>query len=273
VPGDYLVGNREGSTAICTLANADLPGRLMSLDEPALALVGRCRTENIGIEKLVQNVTATPSIRWLILCGEEARGHSPGEALLRLSQNGVDAAMRIQGATSWRPVLKNLTLKEVSRFRRQVTILDCIGTTDPAAIGEKLRACAARPAEPLEAFLGGPPPPGIPRIAARAPSRLQLDPAGFFIILVDRGRHLLVCEHYSNDGRLDRIIEGRHAVLVAATAVEQDLVWRLDHAAYLGRELSRAEAALESGASYRQDAALGEPDRRQTGETTEPGTF
>jgi tetrahydromethanopterin S-methyltransferase subunit A len=272
VPGDYLVGNRDGSVAVCTLASADLPVRLLSLDEPALALVGMCRTENIGIEKLVQNVIATPAIRWLILCGEEARGHRPGESLLHLGRNGVDAGMRIQGATSWRPVLKNLTLKEVSRFRRQVTILDRIGTVDPVAIGEELRACAARPAEALEFDQGEPAQQTIPRVAAKAPSRLQLDPAGFFIILLDRSRQLLVCEHYSNDGRLDRIIEGRQAALVAATAIEQKLVSRLDHAAYLGRELSRAEAALESGASFRQDAALGEPDGGQTGSAADQET-
>jgi len=35
------------------------------------------------------------------------------------------------------------------------------------------------------------------------------------------------------------------------------LVSRLDHAAYLGRELTRAEHALRSGTRYRPDAAPG----------------
>ena len=32
---------------------------------------------------------------------------------------------------------------------------------------------------------------------------------------------------------------------------------QLDHAAYLGRELAKAEAALSDGVTYEQDAALG----------------
>ena len=32
---------------------------------------------------------------------------------------------------------------------------------------------------------------------------------------------------------------------------------QLDHAAYLGRELAKAEAALSNGITYEQDAALG----------------
>ena len=39
------------------------------------------------------------------------------------------------------------------------------------------------------------------------------------------------------------------------TAIERGLLTRLDHAAYLGRELARAEHALSSGETYAQDAA------------------
>jgi len=39
--------------------------------------------------------------------------------------------------------------------------------------------------------------------------------------------------------------------------VEEGLVTQLDHAAYLGRELAKAEVALKTGAHYEQDAALG----------------
>ena len=36
------------------------------------------------------------------------------------------------------------------------------------------------------------------------------------------------------------------------------MLWRFDHAAYLGRELQKAEAALSGGLAYEQDAAQGE---------------
>ena len=48
---------------------------------------------------------------------------------------------------------------------------------------------------------------------------------------------------------LRRLITGRHPArtLIAATAVERGFVTQLDHAAYLGRELAKAEAALSNG--------------------------
>jgi tetrahydromethanopterin S-methyltransferase subunit A len=96
---------------------------------------------------------------------------------------------------------------------------------------------------------------------------LKLDRAGFFIILRQQQRGLIVCEHYENSGRLAHVIEGRSAALIASSAVERGLVTRLDHAAYLGRELAKAELALKTGADYEQDAALGELPKKWQEET------
>jgi tetrahydromethanopterin S-methyltransferase subunit A len=81
------------------------------------------------------------------------------------------------------------------------------------------------------------------------------DPAGYFVIFIDRVRGLLSTEHYQNNGVLTTIVEGRSAAEVYMTAIERGLLTRLDHAAYLGRELARAEHSLSSGAPYVQDAA------------------
>ena len=43
-----------------------------------------------------------------------------------------------------------------------------------------------------------------------------------------------------------------------ATVINEALISRLDHAAYLGRELARAEQALKTGENYVQDRAPGE---------------
>jgi tetrahydromethanopterin S-methyltransferase subunit A len=80
------------------------------------------------------------------------------------------------------------------------------------------------------------------------------DPAGYFVIYVDWTRQLLSLEHYRNDGVLDTVVEGQQAAELYLPAIEQGLVSRLDHAAYLGRELARAEQALRSGERYVQDA-------------------
>ena len=81
------------------------------------------------------------------------------------------------------------------------------------------------------------------------------DPAGYFVIFIDRVRRLLNIGHYQNNGVLTTVIEGHSAAEVYTTAIERELLTRLDHAAYPGRELARAEHALSSGEAYVQDAA------------------
>ncbi len=268
-PGDYVVGDPSGSIAVCTLASRDLTGSLMASGNPGIAISGKCDTENIGVEKVVLNILTNPNIRWLILCGNEAEGHRPGDAFLKLKEFGVDAAMRIQNAASWRPVLKNLTILDVARFRQQAEIINLIGSTELATILMAVQECTAHPREPMVDSTTIPALLTFERIKASAPKRLGLDPAGFFIILPDKTRGIIVCEHYENNGKLMHVIEGKDSALSAATAVERGLITRLDHAAYLGRELAKAEVAIKTGATYTQDAALGEiPEDEQCSDST-----
>ena len=257
-PGDYVVGHPLGSVAICTLSNRDLPARIIRQGEPHIAIAGRCDTENIGVEKVVLNILANSHIRWLILAGMEAPGHRAGDAFLSLKNKGVDANMRVLESASWRPVLKNLTLRDVARFREQVQLASLVGTTEMDAIFNAARGCTAQPRPPLPAYIDNQKERDFERIHARAPKALKLDRAGFFIVLPQRQTGLIVCEHYENSGRLAHVIEGRSAALIASSAVERGLVTQLDHAAYLGRELAKAELALKTGIEYEQDAALGE---------------
>jgi tetrahydromethanopterin S-methyltransferase subunit A len=256
------VGNPEGTVAICTLSNRDLPVRLIAAGEPAVAIAGRCDTENIGIEKVVLNLLANPRVRWLVLCGTEAKGHRAGDAFLRLKERGVDADMRVLESASWRPILKNLTLLDVAQFRQQIEEVNLIGVTELEDILAAVRDYSHRPvqifpADPAEVGCRNDKVAAIEHTPAKAPKQLRLDRAGFFIVLPQPQKGLIVCEHYENNGRLAHVIEGRQAALIAATAVERGFVTQLDHAAYLGRELAKAEVALSNGTRYEQDAALG----------------
>ncbi len=256
-PGDYVVGAAGGSVAVCTLSSRDLAGAIVERGAPFVAVAGRCDTENIGVEKVVLNLLAKPGVRTLILCGMEAQGHRTGDAFLQLKAQGVDANMRVLESASWRPVLKNLTLVDVARFREQVEIVNLIGVTDLDPILAAVRDAAARPALPLTLADEQQPALTFERIRAKAPERLKLDRAGFFIVLPNPETGLIVCEHYENNGLLVSVIEGRQAALIASTVVERGLITLLDHAAYLGRELAKAELSLKTGALYEQDAALG----------------
>ena len=257
-PGEYVVGDPFGAIAVCTLASRDLPVSLSAQGESGIAIIGKCDTENIGVEKVVLNILANFNIRWLVLCGNEAEGHRSGDAFLKLKEFGVDTAMRVRNAASRRPILNNLTMPDVSRFRRQVDIVNLIGNADPTAVAAAVRDCVARPQPPMADSTESSAPLACERIKAHAPKRLELDPAGFFIVLPNKASGVIVCEHYENSGKLAHVIEGKEAALIAATAVESGFITRLDHAAYLGRELAKAEFAVKTGTIYIQDAALGE---------------
>lgn len=108
---------------------------------------------------------------------------------------------------------------------------------------------------------------------------IELDPAGYFIIYLDRQAGLICAKHYTNiiderglavdpetgkvipaRGKVERtattLFTGRTAKEVCIKIFEETKptpVTMFDHAAYLGRELMRAESALFSGEDYVQD--------------------
>jgi dihydropteroate synthase len=108
---------------------------------------------------------------------------------------------------------------------------------------------------------------------------IDLDPAGYFIIYLDRGEGLIYAKHFTNviderglavdpetgkvipaRGKVERthttVFNGRTAKELSVKIFEQTQpcpVTQLDHAAYLGREFVRAEVALVTGQEYVQD--------------------
>ncbi len=243
--------------AVCTLADTDLPTELKEAGLlEKVAIVGPLSTENLGIERMVRNVASNPAIRYLLLCGREPRGHRAGQAVLALKEGGVDARTRIVGAKGPRPVLKNLSLEEIEAFRQNVTVVDEIGTKDRERIAEIVGSCLAQPKGALPML---PPKVRQSKVVEAELTRNRdwvHDPEGFFVVLLDREAGLLICEHYTRDGTLNEVIKGTKANDIANTAIKRGLLSRLDHAAYLGRELAKAETALALGLPYTQDAPL-----------------
>ncbi|MDX2097520.1 MAG: DUF4346 domain-containing protein [Leptolyngbyaceae cyanobacterium bins.59] len=108
---------------------------------------------------------------------------------------------------------------------------------------------------------------------------IALDPAGYFIIYLDREAGQICAKHYTNliDERglacdpetgkpiptrggatrtYDALYTGRTAKELCVRLFEETKpcpVTFLDHAAYLGREFMRAEIALLTGQEYVQD--------------------
>ncbi|HKJ10440.1 MAG TPA: DUF4346 domain-containing protein [Gammaproteobacteria bacterium] len=261
LPGDYQIMRFRAPVAVCTLNSEHLTHELGASGLGGLAIVGSLHTENLGIERLIRNVLANPHIRFLVLCGEDTRkaiGHLPGQSLSALIQYGVDEKMRILGAEGKRPLLKNLVPEHVEAFRSQVQLIAEIGNTNAAALKSLISTTASNDPGP---FCGAPADTvSVPIDQAETAGRLVLDPAGYFVVYPDPARGALMLEHYSNRGVLDRVFSGTSAPVLSASAIDAGLVSRLDHAAYLGRELTRAEWALQNGERYVQDRAPADPD-------------
>ncbi len=260
LPGDYRLLNTGAPVAVCTLGSPDLPGEIERAASPHIALAGTMYTENLGIERVIANTLAQPHLRFLIVCGEDAKravGHFPGRSLLALAQNGVNGDGAIVGAPSKRAVLRNIAREQVELFRRQVEVVDRVGLADADAIASLAKDLAARDPGPFaEASKFARP----SAITARPPGKLVKDPAGFLVIYPDRARGRIVLEHYSADGLLGDVIEGTDAQWIYLESLGRNHVSRMDHAAYMGVELARAQRALERGEPYVQDRAPGDLD-------------
>ncbi|MEL6163325.1 MAG: DUF4346 domain-containing protein [Cyanobacteria bacterium J06628_3] len=108
---------------------------------------------------------------------------------------------------------------------------------------------------------------------------IELDPAGYFIIYIDREQGLIFAKHFTNiiderglavdpetgkvipaKGKVERthttVYSGRTAKELSVKIFEETKpcpITMFDHAAYLGREFVRAEIALAAGQEYVQD--------------------
>jgi len=135
VPGNYVIGDVNCSVAICTLRT--------KIDVDTLfAIKGKCMTENIGIENVIMNIISNPNIRFLILCGSEVPGHYTGECFKALKKYGVNPnSRRINKARGPIPIIGNLPLKAIERFRNQIEIMDLIGIRDPKEINRVVLNC------------------------------------------------------------------------------------------------------------------------------------
>lgn len=258
VPGRYYVVDPAAPVAVTTLGSVALAQELAGSAPDGLCIAGKVETENIGIEKIIKNVIANPAIRYLVCAGVEPPKHLTGATLLALFKNGIDQTRRIPGSPGMRPVLPNTRPEEVEAFRQQVEPVDMIGCTDIATIAARVGELSRRaPKRGTAAPRSALPDRGdaMLRVVASAPppDRIKLDKAGYFVISIENG--VIVVEHYDYRERLLHVAEGKDARSLYWTLIGNGWVTQLDHAAYLGKELARAEFSIRHGLDFEQEGA------------------
>jgi tetrahydromethanopterin S-methyltransferase subunit A len=271
IAGSYEVGDPQGSVAVCTLTTDDLTASLVGL--PGVAIAGKVYTANLGITRIVLNVTANPAIRFLLICGKDSPLFHPGQSLVALVERGFDADRRIVGAIGYEPVLSTLDPARIAQFRQQVEVIDWAGEENLQALEAGIGSLVARNPGPFAArdSAGGMLPveeqftlirPG----GVRKP--LQYDPKGYFVITLDREQEEIIIRHYLPDHTPAHEMRGRSAGSMLLGLLREGLVTQLSHAGYLGEELAKAEAAIRFDLRYDQDRPL----RRREPLATTAGT-
>ena len=140
IQGDYHTGDANSPVAVITMGS--------HLDETAIcaagaALAGSCKTENIGIEKVVANIISNPNIRFVLLCGTEVKGHLTGQSWVAMHENGVEGG-KIVGSKGAIPFLENLTAEHIKRFQEQIELVNIMETEDLGQISAKIAELTAR---------------------------------------------------------------------------------------------------------------------------------
>lgn len=258
--GEYKILSSNFPIAVSTLADGQLSEKIFQRKPKGVCIIGKLETENIGIEKIIKNIITNPHIRFLLLCGAESEGHYSGQTLLSLFNNGVDENMRVIQSRGRKPILVNTDQEEVKNFCQQVQVVDMIGCGDLEKITEKINEIFNN--WPVTKFKNKyqipiTKIPDIEMVQAKGkePEQIKLDKAGYFVIIPNTENKVINVEHYSYKNQLLRVIEGKDSRSIYLTIIENDWVSDLSHAAYLGKELSRAELSIKLGLKYVQDGA------------------
>ncbi len=137
-PGEFVVVNPFNHIVVVTLDDD------LRLPLEGLALYGKSRTENLGVERVVVNTVSNMNIRVVVVCGEEIHGHMAGQAIFALWENGVGKDRRIVGAKGAIPYIQNLPPHFIERFREQVEVVDLIGVVDEDELARQIGKIAAK---------------------------------------------------------------------------------------------------------------------------------
>jgi tetrahydromethanopterin S-methyltransferase subunit A len=263
LPGSYKVGDPSAPVAVCTLTSNELFAPLSN--QPGVAIAGRGYSANLGLEKIITNITANPSIRFLLICGKESDYFQLGQAIGALFSHGVTSEGRIIQANGHLPELSHIDINRIEQFRRQVQLVDRTGEIDLDKLTAVIQELAEHNPGPYHGITTRDEAVTIRnsngngfkpiRLGGHRES-LAYDPKGFFVITLDRTAGNILVHHYLPDNTPAHVVQGRHGESILLALLREELVSQKSHAGYLGAELAKAETALRLDFPYEQDQPL-----------------
>src|SRR5712664_1650611 len=258
MPGTYQVGDPSGPVAVCALTSERLISPLVSL--PGVAIAGMVYTANLGITRIIVNITSNPAIRFLLICGKDSALFKPGQSIVALAEKGVDDKKRTIDAAGYDPVLPSIDPAQVAQFRKQVEILDWTGEEDLQVLQDRVKSLSDRNPGVFVTGQEAVKPRKQEEFVSLRPGGqrepLLYDPKGYFVITIEPEQKEILLRHYLPDHTPAHEMRGRGATSMLLGLLRDGLVTQLSHAGYLGEELAKAQTALQFGLRYDQDRLL-----------------
>src|SRR5467141_3938261 len=258
MPGTYQVGDPNGPVAVCALTSEGLIAPLVAL--PGVAIAGMVYTANLGITRIIVNITSNPAIRFLLICGKDSALFKPGQSLVALAEKGVDERRRIIDAAGYDPVLPSIDPEQVKQFRKQVEVLDWTGEENLQVLQERVKGLSDRnPGVFVSGQKGNIQKRQEEFVAIRPGGQrepLLYDPKGYFVITIEPEQGEILLRHYLPNHTPAHEMRGRGATSMLLGLLRDGLVTQLSHAGYLGEELAKAQTALQFELRYDQDRPL-----------------
>ena len=82
------------------------------------------------------------------------------------------------------------------------------------------------------------------------------DPKGYFTIKPFFSQKKVFVRYYDSKNNLKQTLAGTTTLQIVQEIIERKLISRLDHAAYLGKEIEKAIIALKNNLNYVQDKEI-----------------
>ena len=258
--GRYRVLNASAPVVVATTGPEELTKDLESLAPAGLCMIAELRS-SADAAKLVRNLITNLSVQRLVVTGADESRKSLGCAMLELvggpgAANGNAKADPDTLESLVREIEADLTDEDRQRLKEQIEVVDLVGCADIDKIVDRVAYSAGEAKRPNVGFVAPADAAhdGVEHVLAAEKLRYEARPdkAGDFVIRLDGDR--IIVEHYGQKDKLLRTVEGPDARGICLTLIRNGWVSKLDHAAYLGRELMRAELALKRGEPFVQSA-------------------
>lgn len=124
---ELKTGNLDSPVGICTLwTKRDMIFK--NVPEEKFSVCGNLYTIQ-GINPMIKNILAKPTIRYIILCGADLM--KSGDALINFFNNGIDENKKINGSSGY--IDSNVAAEHVEKIRRGVKIVDMRGKENEVA--------------------------------------------------------------------------------------------------------------------------------------------